>query len=185
MADSTENPPFARPIEVERLRGNAAFRFDESPTEAEAEAIRKSLGLRGLRKMRFQGEISPLGKRGWLVSGILGASITQECVVSLEPVKTRVEAPVSLRFLPESDIEYDTPEDVLEDDVEALGAEIDLGHVAVEALLLTMPDYPRADSVQLLQTRAAPAGAAQMEAQDTKPFAGLEALRGKLAGDES
>jgi len=185
MADSIENPPFARPIEVERLRGNTAYRFDETPTEAEAEAIRQSLGLRGLRKMRFQGEISPLGKRGWLVSGTVGASITQNCVVSLEPVKTRIEADVSLRFLPDSDIAYDTPEDVLEDDVEPLGAVIDLGHVAVEALMLDMPEYPRADQAHLGQKSAAPAGAAPLKEKDVKPFAALEALRGKLAKGES
>ena len=179
MADNTEILPFSRPIEVDRLRGNAAFRFDEAPTEAEAEAIRQSLGLRGLRKMRFQGEISPLGKRGWLVSGTIGASITQNCVVSLEPVKTRVEAEVALRFLPESDIEYDTPEDVLEDDVEPLGTEIDLGHVAVEALMLNMPEYPRSETAELAQKSAAPAGTTPLSDDDVKPFAALAALRAK------
>jgi len=180
MAEPLENAPFERPIDVDRLRANAAFVFDESPTEAEAEAVRAALGLRGLRKMRFQGEITPLGKRAWLVSGTLGASITQSCVVSLEPVKTRLDVPVSIRFLPESDIAYDTPEDVLEDDVEPLGAVLDLGHVATEALSLAMPDYPRSDTAALAQTTAEPAGAAPVLDEDVKPFADLKALRDKL-----
>lgn len=185
MADSIENTPFNRPIDVERLRANATFRFDEAPSETEAEAIRQSLNLRGLRKMRFQGEITPLGKRGWQVTGVLGASITQDCVVSLEPVKTRIDETVSLRFMPDSDIEYDTPEDVLEDDVEPLGEVIDLGHVAVEALYLAMPEYPRAESAHLAQSSAAPAGTAPMKDEETKPFAGLSALRDKLPDDDS
>ena len=181
MADSLQNAPFERSIDVERLRSNAIFKFDESPTEAEADAIRENLGLRGLRKMRFQGEITPLRKRGWHVTGTLGASITQECVVSLDPVKTRIDTDVSLRFLPDKDIDYDTPEDVLEDDVEPLEAVIDLGHVAVEALALAMPEYPRSEAAGAAQAVATPQGAEPIKDEETKPFAGLSALRDSLS----
>lgn len=184
MADTLPPAPFERPKEVERLRAHKAITFDESPTEAEAEAIRQSLGLRGMRKMRFQGELSPIGKRGWLVEGTVGASITQECVVTLEPVKTRIDAEVKLRFLPESMIEDDTPEDVLEDDVEALGSIIDLGHVAVEALSLAMPDYPRSETTAPTRVTAEPEGAAPILDEETKAFAGLAALKEKLASDD-
>ncbi len=180
MADTLPPAPFERPKEVERLRAHKAIDFDESPTEAEAEAIRQSLGLRGLRKMRFTGALSPIGKRGWLVEGLLGASITQECVVTLEPVKTRIDFEVCLRFLPENMIEDDTPEDVLEDDVEPLGPIIDLGHVAVEALSLAMPDYPRAEAAKPVHITAEPAGAAPIKDEETKAFAGLAALRDAL-----
>ncbi len=180
MADTLPPAPFERPKEVERLRAHKAISFDESPSEGEAEAIRQTLGLRGLRKMRFAGALSPLGKRGWLVEGQLGASITQECVVTLEPVKTRIDSEVSIRFLPEAMIEDDTPEDVLEDDVEPLGEIIDLGHVAVEALSLAMPDYPRVDTTEVVRITAEPEGAAPIKDEETKAFAGLAALRDKL-----
>ncbi len=180
MADETNTHPFERPIEVDRLRANTAFAFDEAPGEAEAEAIREAIGLRGLRKMRFQGEISPLGKRGWRVTGVLGASVTQECVVSLEPIKTRIETPVSLRFLPDSMIEHETPEDILEDDIEELTPIIDLGAIAVEMLLLALPEYPRIQTAEPLQVTAAPPGADPIKDEDTKAFAGLGALRDKL-----
>ena len=183
MADTLPPAPFERPKEVERLRAHKAITFEVTPTEAEAEAIRGALGLRGLRKMRFTGELSPIGKRGWLVEGTLGASITQECVVTLEPVKARIESEVSLRFLPEAMIEDDTPEDVIEDDVEALGPIIDLGHVAVEALMLAMPDYPRAGTTAPLRVTAEPEGAAPIRDEETKAFAGLEALREKMVGN--
>ena len=184
MADTLPPAPFERPKEVERLRAHKAITFDEAPNEAEAEAIRQALGLRGLRKMRFEGELSPIGKRGWLVEGTLGASITQECVVTLDPVKTRIDTEVRLRFLPDELIEDDTPEDVLEDDVEPLGPIIDLGKVAVEALSLAMPDYPRSDAAELVHVTAEPEGAAPMKDEETKAFAGLEALREKMAGDD-
>ena len=180
MAETLPPQPFERPKEVARLRGHTAIKFDEHPSEAEAEAIRQALNLRGLRKMRFQGELSPHGKRGWLVEGTLGASITQECVVTLEPVKTRIDHDVSIRFLPEAMIEFDTPEDVLEDDIEPLGDIIDLGQIAVEALSLAMPDYPRSEAAMLGQATATPEGATPIKDEDTKAFAGLAALRDKL-----
>ncbi len=184
MADLLPPAPFERPKEVERLRAHKAISFDETPTEAESEAIRDTLGLRGLRKMRFQGTLSPIGKRGWLVEGQLGASITQECVVTLDPIKTRIDAQVSLRFLPESMIEDDTPEDVLEDDVEPLGEVIDLGQVAVEALMLAMPDYPRTETAEPVHITAEPEGAAPIKDEETKAFAGLAALRDKLGSSD-
>ncbi len=180
MADTLPPPPFERPKEVARLRAHKATSFDETPTEAEAEAVRKALGLRGLRKMRFQGKLSPIGKRGWLVEGSLGASITQDCVVTVEPIKTRIDTEVRLRFLPETMIETETPEDELEDDVEELGPVIDLGHVAVEALSLAMPDYPRADGAGLKTLTAQPEGEAPIKDEDTKAFAGLAALKAKM-----
>jgi uncharacterized metal-binding protein YceD (DUF177 family) len=180
MAETLPPPPFERPQDVERLRAHKDMAFDISPTESETEAIRQTLGLRGLRKMRFQGTLGPIGKHGWLVKGALGASITQDCVVTLEAVKTRIDTEVSLRFLPESQIEDDTPEDVLEDDVEPLGPIIDLGHVAVEALLLAMPDYPRIEAAAPVQLTAEPEGAAPIKDEETKAFAGLAALRDKL-----
>lgn len=180
MAETLPPQPFERPREVARLKAHASIPFTEAPTEAEAEAIRHALGLRGLRKMRFEGELSPLGKRGWLVKGTLGASITQDCVVTLEPVKTRIDQEVSIRFLPDTAIEYDTPEDVLEDDIEPLEEVIDLGQVAVEALSLAMPDYPRSVATELKPVTAAPEGATPIKDEDTKAFAGLAALRDKL-----
>ncbi len=180
MAETLPPAPFERPQDVERLRAHKDMAFDISPTDSEAEAIRQALGLRGLRKMRFHGALSPIGKRGWLVKGALGASITQDCVVTLDPVKTRIDTGVSLRFLPESQIADDTPEDVLEDDVEPLGPIIDLGHVAVEALLLAMPDYPRAKAIAPVHITAEPEGAAPIKDEETRAFAGLAALRDKL-----
>jgi len=180
MADTLLPAPFERPKEVERLRAHKAIPFDEAPNEAEAEAIRQALDLRGLRKMRFKGELSPIGKKGWLVNGMLGASITQNCVVSMEPVKSRIDTEVSIRFLPESMIEVETPEDVLEDDVEELGSIIDLGQVAVEALSLAMPDYPRAEAAEIGRLTAEPEGAAPIKDEETKAFAGLAALKEKL-----
>ena len=71
--------------------------------------------------------------------------MVQSCVVTLDPVTTRIDQPVRRTFLPETaargpEIVVDPEED---DEIEPLTDRIDLGRVAVEALALALPAYPR------------------------------------------
>ena len=71
--------------------------------------------------------------------------MVQPCVVTLEPVTTRIDQPVRRIWLP--DAGRPAAEVVVEadadDEPEPLGERIDLGLVATEALALAMPAYPR------------------------------------------
>ena len=59
-----------------------------------------------------------------------------------------------------------------DDEIEPLGDRIDLGRVAVEALALALPAYPRKPGAEL-RPRDRRGG------DEPKPFAALAALRGK------
>jgi uncharacterized metal-binding protein YceD (DUF177 family) len=77
--------------------------------------------------------------------------VVQPCVVTLEPVTTRIEEPVERRFraeLPEPlpGAEVEMPED---DALEPLPETLDLGRVMTEALALAVPEYPRAGRREL------------------------------------
>ena len=76
--------------------------------------------------------------------------------------------------------EVEMPED---DSIEPLPATLDLGAVMIEALSLALPTFPRAAGAELGQVLATRAGIAPMTDEDAKPFAGLGALRDKLAKD--
>lgn len=187
-----DNPDFARVIAVRALRDSESFDFDIAPTPAEAEALARLLDARAVRKMRFRGRLTPLG-RGWQLEGELGATVVQSCVVTLDPVTTRIDQPVRRRFVPAGadvrpaarpeaaaarpvEIVIDPAED---EEVEPLLDRIDLGLVATEALALALPAYPRKPGATLEAGQGA-----DDEAEPLRPFAALEALRGKL-GDES
>ncbi|MBY6065332.1 DUF177 domain-containing protein [Leisingera aquaemixtae] len=178
MSDSTA-------LRVADLPQNAPTAFEITPDKAELAALAAELGVNALRKLRFAGEIKAMGKKDWKLAGRLGATVVQDCVVTLEPVTTRIEEPVEITYLarfesPEG-AEVEMPED---DSIEPLGTHIDPAAVMAEALALHIPAYPRKDGAELGEAVYAEDGVQPMRDEDTKPFAGLAALRGQLKGDD-
>ncbi|WP_416376510.1 YceD family protein [Thalassovita sp.] len=170
-------------LRVSDLPTTRPTRFKLIPDDAELRAIADELGLLDLRKLRFEGEIRAEGRRDWRLKADLGATVVQACVVSLEPVNTRIDEKVNRLFvaeLPEDNTDEEEVEMPEDDSIEALGKVIDPAAVMVEALSLALPLYPRAKDAELDQTRFTEPGKAAMTDEETKPFAGLAALRDKL-----
>ena len=178
--NTAESVPLSRIYEVETLPANRLIKFDLQPTSDEMEKVKTLLGLTGLKKMRFQGEIAPLGARSWQLDADLGATVSQECVISADPVRTRIDTSIRMKFLPASKMPDESDENDLDDELEELGKTIDIGVIAVEALSLEIPLYPRKEGVELQNTTAAPVGEAPLTEAEIKPFAGLAALKEKL-----
>jgi uncharacterized metal-binding protein YceD (DUF177 family) len=156
------------------------------PDEAELGALAAELGLLALRKVRLEGELRPKGRRDWDLVAELGATVVQPCIVTLAPVTTRIAETVERRFradLPEPapGTEVEMPED---DALEPLPETLDLGRILSEALALGVPEYPRAEGASLGETVFAAPGQRPMTDAEAKPFAGLAALKGKLAPEE-
>lgn len=161
----------------------------EIPLSAEDRAaIAKELDVNAVKKLSFAGKIAPLGKRGWRLTAKLGATVVQSCVVTWEPVTTRIDSEVVRTFVPPAQLDAPTegseteiPED---DSLEVLGTDISAYDVMIEALAIALPDYPRAKDAALETDAAIPEGAEPIKDEETKPFAGLAALRDKLAKDD-
>ncbi|WP_170429019.1 YceD family protein [Ruegeria arenilitoris] len=172
-------------LRVADLPQNAATPFDLRPDSKALEAIRNDLGLLGLRKLSFVGDVRAQGKRDWALNGKLGATVIQPCVVTLEPVTTRIDIPVTRVFVADwvdpEEPEFEIPED---DETEQLGAEIDPALVMVEALSLALPQYPRIEGAELGPADFTEPGKQAMTDEDVKPFAGLAGLRDAMKKDE-
>ncbi|WP_420586869.1 YceD family protein [Ruegeria sp.] len=172
-------------LRVADLPQNAPTPFELRPDNKGLEAIRDELGLLGLRKLSFVGDVKAQGKRDWVLTGKLGATVIQPCVVSLEPVTTRIDTPVMRVFVADwedpDEPEFEIPEG---DETEPLGPEIDPALVMVEALSLSLPQYPRKDGAELDQSDFTEPGKQAMTDEDVKPFAGLAGLRDALKKDE-
>jgi uncharacterized metal-binding protein YceD (DUF177 family) len=182
LTTSADNPDFARVVAVGGLR--RPLPFDFAPDEREAAALARLLDARSVRKMRFQGELRPEGA-GFALEGRLGATVVQTCVVTLEPVTSRIDAAVRRRFLPADaparEVEVGLDDD---DEIEPLADRIDLGMVAMEALALALPAYPRHPDAAL-EASAAPEGEAEAGEQEGEhPFASLAAYRERLRREE-
>lgn len=183
MADATPPaPPFPASLRlrVADLSARRETTFDLRPAPADLTVLATDLGLDALRKLRFAGRLIPEGARDWRLEAVLGATVVQPCVVSLAPVTTRIDEPVTRRYLadpapilPEGD-EVEMPED---DSAEPLPAVIDIHAVMAEALALALPLYPRAPGAELGQLEVAPPGAEPLTEDKVHPFAGLAMLR--------
>ncbi len=174
MTDSTA-------LRVADLPQNAPTPFEITPDKPALDALARELGVTGLRKLRFTGQIRAIGKADWQLTGTLGATVVQDCVVTLEPVTTRIDEPVQITYLahfetPDEE-EVEMPED---DTTEPLGSHIDPAAVMTEALELHIPAYPRKEGASLGEAVYAEKGVTPMRDEDTRPFAGLAALRGQL-----
>ena len=172
-------------IKVSDLPNGRDFAFEIVFDDTQRQETAEILELLELQKMRFVGVLTPRGRSDWSLSGDLGATATQACVVTLEPVKTRVDESVTRSFQakwqePEPDSVSEMDEDV---ETEPLPEEIDLVAIAREALALALPDYPRKVDVELEQAVFAEPGVAPMTDEDAKPFAGLAALKEKMEKD--
>lgn len=176
--------PDTTTLRIADLTQNAPTAFDLRPSPDTLKALAKELGLNGLRKLRFVGQVNAQGRRDWELTGKLGATVVQPCVVTLEPVTTRIDVEVRRIYLADmpdiADEEVEMPED---DNVERLGSVIDTGVVMAEALTLALPLYPRKDGVEPEDTAFAEKGIKPMTDDDARPFAGLSELRDALKKD--
>lgn len=124
-----------------------------------------------LHAMRFRG--------GFRVTGRLTADVTQQSVVSLEPVPQHISEPVDRVFLPggektfagpaNAEIFVDLEGEDLPDHFE--GNEADLSDLVLEVLALALDPYPRAPG----EEANLPQGDA--EAEKEHPFAALGKLK--------
>ena len=148
-------------------------------------ALAIELDLRGLRKVKFAGKIEAQGRQDWLLTATLGATVLQNCVVSLAPVSTRIDIPVTRHFLADIEIS-DEPEVEMPDDenIEQLESHIDPNAIMIEALALALPQYPRKEDAELGEAVYTAPGQEPMRDQDTRPFAGLADLQQKLKKDQ-
>lgn len=160
--------------------------FEITP-EADARAdLAATLDILGIRKLRFAGRLIPTGRRDWTLEANLGATVVQECGVTLDPVTTRIDEPVRRRYLREMPQvetagEVEMPED---ETIEPLPQVLELEAVMREALALALPLFPRAEGADLGEAVYTEPGKAPMRDEDARPFANLSSLRDKLAGKE-
>ncbi len=181
-------PEFSRPIARERLGGQVIVE-EISATPPERAALARRFGLLGFDLLRATAKIEPAdgadgpdGKGLLRLGGHLSAEVSQACVVTLEPVASRIEADFTLLYslepgpapAPAGAVEVVVDPEA-EDPPEPLGpGGLDLGEAVAQQLALALNPYPRAPGAALAEAPGAPAAA---EAGPRAGFAVLEALK--------
>lgn len=167
-----------------RLSGLATRKptpFELVPTADERRAIADVLGIVGIKKLRFFGQLAPQDRKDWTLNAQLGATVVQACVVTLDPVTTRIDEDLQRSYVADiPEIEASEIEMLVDETIEDLPEMLDIAQVMIEALSLALPIYPRVEGADLQKAVFTEPGAAPMTDDDAKPFAGLGALRESL-----
>lgn len=175
------------------------IRFADLPTrkrtqvviEPDADARRAladAIDALSIRKLRFEGTLLPKGKHDWRLEGHLGATVQQACVVTLDPVTTRIDEDIErsyLRDLDDPDADEVEVEVTDNDTIDPLPETLDLMDVIAEALTLALPAYPRKDGAEAQTVGVTEPGKSVMTDEDARPFAGLAALRDSLENKDT
>lgn len=143
---------------------------------------RDQLEILDLAKVRIEGKLGAERRTDWRLRLRIGATVTQACVVTLEPVRTRLDITAERLFTanwtePDPESETEMPDDV---NIDPLPDVLNIAALAFEEISLAMPDYPRSQDAALETSDAAPENAEPIRDEDLKPFAALKALRDRM-----
>jgi len=182
MARTDTSTPVLRIADLNERRPT---RFELQFDPAQIRQFSDELNLMSLKKPRFTGELTAKGRDQWELTAELGATVQQACIVSFDPVTTRIDEKITRRYVPEAVFEQVAEDEEIaeasgDDAMDILPPEIDLTEVFRETLVLSLPDYPRADGVELGERVFSEDGVKPMRDADAKPFAGLAALKEKM-----
>ena len=168
-------------MRLAELRTGRPTSFTLEPTPAERKAVAQELGLVALKKLKFEGTLTPQGRNDWTLQAKLGATVVQECVVTLDPVTTRIDEQIVRAYVKDiPDIDAAEVEMAQDETVDPLPDTLDLAQVMIEALSLALPPDPRSSDAELGSVAVTAPGMKPMSDDDAKPFAGLGALRESL-----
>lgn len=155
-----------------------------SPTESQRKSLCKALNLLEIENWDATAYLSRADEGlGVSLRVKLSATVVQSCVITLEPLSTRIEHSFLNLYLPEAQIsaEYEADgleivvEDGDEDFPEVLKPEgIDVGEATLEQLALVIDPYPRKEGVSLQGARKQ---GAEVEQERENPFAALRSWR--------
>lgn len=168
MRDAGDEPasPVSLEVNVARLPSKGMPVFIEADAR-QREALARVHGLMSVESYRAELLVEPWNRNGVKVWGRVEAIVTQECVVTLDPLVTRIDAPVEGLFLPKGSklgrlgfgeggeimLDADGP-----DSPETFsGDTIDIGAFAEEFFGLAIDPFPRKPGAGLAQTGEAAA----------------------------
>ena len=180
MPENSTTPPRLsfRPADLPNKR-ETVVDFTASPS-LRAE-LAGEMGVDQIKKLTFKGALRAAGRTDWVLSGHLGATLVQPCVITLEPVTTRIDEPLLRQFIADwqepEDPEAEMPDD---DTSEPLGETIEVLDAVIEALSLAIPAYPRKDGAELGAMLHAEPGIEPLNEETVRPFAGLAELKKKM-----
>ena len=148
MTAPEPRPEFARPVDLPRTVARE-IKHQIAATEAERAALARRFALVTLDRLEAEVRLRALPGGMVRLTASFTADIVQSCVVTLEPVPSRIAEEFTLLY-GEGD---DEREIVLDGEAETVepfaGDRIDIGEAVAQQLSLTLEPFPRAAEASL------------------------------------
>ena len=168
-------PELSRPLRADKISaGGVVETIVAKPAEREALAAR--FGVLGVQKLEATLNVDPAKGKMFAVTGTLSAEVVQPCVVTLEPITSKIVDTIDVLFAPPQMLdkgagpaqaevgEEETPEPIVD-------GVIDLGELVAQHLAIAIPLYPRRAGVPLVETELGAATKTVVTTMATyKPF---------------
>jgi uncharacterized metal-binding protein YceD (DUF177 family) len=174
-------------VAVDDVSDHGLHRAIDAPAEVRAKVLELVAGLASVRELPRLSALFDIARQGAhvRVTGHVRAHVSQNCVVTLEPLESDVEEAVDLRFAPasgdgpqlETEFSHDASDGSEEPPEPLRDGAIDLGAIAIEFLVLGINPYPRKPGAEF-----APVTLGEDAAH---PFAALEALKKPPGGGKA
>ncbi len=174
-------PEFSRTVSVESVEDGDVV-IDIAADADERAALARRFGLLALDSLTARVDLTPVEAGMVRIHGVLAADVTQACVITLEPVTSRVEALFERLYgaaageeagglVTNADTE-DPPEPFTD------GA-VDVGEAIAEQLALELDPFPRAPGAAFDGFSNASESVGDDDTGDAGPFAALARLKEK------
>ncbi|MES2729701.1 MAG: DUF177 domain-containing protein [Pseudomonadota bacterium] len=182
------------PIDVDKV-SSTPLPLSISPSDSERSAVARRLGVTEVNDLKAEIVlVNMIGSHLIQVNGTLSATITQSCVVTLQPIETHIRDEFETWFadaaqaIPYARAKQDVQRKASGQEIEILNekddpesivnGKIDIGELVVQYLSLSIDPYPHAPEVDDDRPETISAGT------EISPFAALAALRPKNGSSE-
>jgi hypothetical protein len=173
---------FHRPLRTRDIPARGLSRLIEATAE-ECAAVAAATGLTAVSDLRADIRVELHANERYDLTGSVTATITQVCVVTLEPFESTVTQPIAISFSDQPsqtvpsqhravDIDVFDPDEQPDPPDPVVNNTIDLGAVAVEFLTLALDFYPKKPGVEFADVTVGEPGPLEPSS-----FAALERLK--------
>jgi uncharacterized metal-binding protein YceD (DUF177 family) len=140
-------PEFHRPVTLDHI-GPHGLDLTVEATLAECAALAVRMNLPAVLAISCAFHLIRESRDKVLARGVLQATVTQTCVISLDDFDASVQEVFQVRFVPAGE-ESDDIDPESDDEIPFEGNIIDLGEAAAEQLGLALDPYPRMPGVEM------------------------------------
>lgn len=174
-------PPFSHPLKVGQINHNA-IELRLVPDPGELKALAALWNIPAIETLQADIKVRRWKKDGVRIMGNVTATVIQSCVVTLEPVQSRLAEEIDQIYVPEGSLlaripANDQGELVIDPEGPDLpetfaGDTIDVGAIVAEFAALGLDPYPRKPGAEF----ATRLGVAEAAERPPSPFAVLKKL---------